>query len=125
MTKIIMVLPIISLIPEVVQFLMRFDVAHFLSRFVNLSLKLRKTNHLLLAPFHLLVNSFDVVDFLIKLFFLRGQANGLLFLDLCLSDESFVPLIGIDWCKDGAGCRCFLFRHGVCWCGREFTGDGR
>jgi hypothetical protein len=68
---------------------------------------------------HLLVNGFKVVDFLIKLFFTRGRVDGLLFLVPCLSDERFIPFIGIDRCKDGASCHCFLRRHGVCLCVRE------
>jgi hypothetical protein len=67
---------------------------------------------------------FEVADFLIKLFLTRGQADGLLFLVPCLSDESFVPLIGIDQCKDGAGCCCFLRWHDVCWCGHGIIGGG-
>jgi hypothetical protein len=114
MTKIVMILPIIMLIPKVVQIFMRFVIAHFFSCSVNLSLEFQKMKHLLSPLLHLLMNGFKDVDFFIKLLFTRGRVDGLLLMVPCLSDESFVPLIGIDWCKGGAGCRCFLWWHGVC-----------
>jgi hypothetical protein len=79
MMKIVMVSRITTLIPEVVHVFMQFDIVHFLCCFINLSLIFRKTKHLLPVPFHLLVNSFEIADFLIKLFFSRGRADGLLF----------------------------------------------
>jgi hypothetical protein len=73
---------------------------------------LRKMKHFLLALLKLLVDEFKVADLLIKFLFSGWWASGLLLVP-CFSDVSFIPLIGIDGCKDGASCHCFLRRHGV------------
>jgi hypothetical protein len=76
MMKIVMVMPLIVLIP-VVLLILRFNVAHFFGCFVNLFLKLRKTKHLLPTLIQLLVDGFEVIDFLIKLLVWWLWANGL------------------------------------------------
>jgi hypothetical protein len=108
-----MIVYIIILVHVVVHVFVRFDVAHLFGYFINLHLRLRKTKHFLLALLNLLVDEFKVADLIIKFLFLGWWASGLLLIP-CFSDESFVPLIGIDGCKDGASCRCFLRLHSVC-----------
>ena len=67
MTKVVMIVTIMILVPVVVHVFVLFDVAHLFSCFVNLFLKLRKTKHLLPALLQLLVDCFEVVDLLIEL----------------------------------------------------------
>jgi hypothetical protein len=101
MTKDVIV-TIMILVPVVVHVFMRFDVAHLFSSFANLSLKLRKTKHFLLALLDLQMDEFKVADLLIKLLFSGWWASDLLLLFPCFSNESFVPLIRIKGCEDRA-----------------------
>jgi hypothetical protein len=66
MTNIVMIMTLIVLILVIV-LILRFNIAHLFSCFVNLFLKLRKTKHLLPVLLHLLVDYFEVIDLLIKL----------------------------------------------------------
>jgi hypothetical protein len=56
------------------------EMTHFLSGFVDLSLKISKTKHLLLFSLDLLMNGFKVPNLLIQFFFLRCQTGSLPFL---------------------------------------------
>jgi hypothetical protein len=86
----------------VVVLILLFNVPHLFYCFVNLSLKFKKTKHLLPVLLQLLVDFFEVVDLLIKLLVLWLWADGLPLLVPCLSD-SFVPLVGVLGPKDRAG----------------------
>ena len=113
MTKIVLVEALVILVPIVV-LVLRFNVAHFFSCFVNLFLKFRKTKNLIPA---LLLIKFLVMWFL---------ADSLPLLVSCLPKESFVPLVGVQGPNDGASCCCLLLRHDVsCCCGREINEGGR
>ena len=109
-----MIVTIMILVSAGMHVLVCFNVAHLFICFINLPLKLRKMMHFLFALLNLLMDEFKVADLLIKLLFSGCWAGGFLLLIPCFSDESFVPLIGIDQCKDGANCHYFLGWHGVC-----------
>jgi hypothetical protein len=47
------------------------EMTHFLSGLINILLKIGKTKHLLLLPLDLLMNGFEVPDFLVQLLLLR------------------------------------------------------
>jgi hypothetical protein len=47
------------------------EMTHFLSSFVDLLLKVSKTKHLLLLPLDLLIDHFEVPNFLVQLLLLR------------------------------------------------------
>jgi hypothetical protein len=57
-----------------------FDVTHLFGCFINLFLELSQSKHLLPSSLHLLMNSFYIPDFLVKLFFLWCWANSFPFL---------------------------------------------
>jgi hypothetical protein len=94
MMKIVLVEALVILVLVVV-LVLRFNVAHFFSCFVNLFFKLIKTKHLLPALLQLLVDCFEIVDLLVKLLVLWFWADSLPFLVSCLPEESFVPLVGV------------------------------
>jgi hypothetical protein len=48
------------------------EMTHFLSGLIDLLLKISKTKHLLLLPLDLLMDCFEVPDFLVQLLLLRG-----------------------------------------------------
>jgi hypothetical protein len=79
MTNIVMVEALIILVPIIV-LVFRFNVTNFFSCFVNLFMKFRKLKHLLPALLQLMVDCFQVVDFLIKLLVLWFWADSLHFL---------------------------------------------
>jgi hypothetical protein len=56
------------------------EMTHFLSGLINLLLKISKTKHLLLLPLDLLMNGFEVPDFLVQLLLLRCWTCSLPFL---------------------------------------------
>ena len=56
------------------------EMTHFLSGLINLLLKIGKTKHLLLLPLDLLMNDFEVPDFLVQLLLLRCRTGSLPFL---------------------------------------------
>jgi hypothetical protein len=56
------------------------DMTHFLSGLINLLLKIGETKHLFLFPLNLLMNGFEVPDFLVQLLFLRCRTGSLPFL---------------------------------------------
>jgi hypothetical protein len=56
------------------------EMTHFLSGLINLLLKIGKTKHLLLLPLDLLMNDFEVPDFLVQLLLLRCWTCSLPFL---------------------------------------------
>jgi hypothetical protein len=47
------------------------EITHFLSGLIDLLLKFGKTKHLLLLPLDLLMDGFEVPDFLVQLLLLR------------------------------------------------------
>jgi hypothetical protein len=55
-------------------------MAHFLSDFIDLLLKVGQSGHLLLFPLHLLMNDFQVPDLLVQLLLLKFWAGSLSFL---------------------------------------------
>jgi hypothetical protein len=122
MMKIVLVEALVILV-SIVVLVLRFNIAHFFSCFVNLFLKFIKMTHLLPALLKLLVDCFEVVDLLIKLLVLWLWADSLPFLVSCLSEENFVPLVGVQGPNDGAYCCCLLRWHGVS-CGHETIGGG-
>jgi hypothetical protein len=56
------------------------DMTHFLSSLINLLLKIGETKHLFLLPLDLLMNGFEVPDFLVQLLLLRCRTGILPFL---------------------------------------------
>jgi hypothetical protein len=56
------------------------EMMHFLSGLIDLLLKISKTKHLVLLPLDLLMDGFEVPDFLIQLFLLRRWTCSLPFL---------------------------------------------
>jgi hypothetical protein len=56
------------------------DMTHFLSGLINLLLKIGETKHLFLFPLDLLMNGFEVPDFLVQLLLLRCRTGSLPFL---------------------------------------------
>jgi hypothetical protein len=69
---------------------LRFNVSHFFSCFVNIFLEFRKTKHLLHTLLQLLVDCFEVVDLLIKLLILWFWAYSLPLLVSCHFKDSFI-----------------------------------
>jgi hypothetical protein len=62
-------------------------MAYFFSGFVNLSLKISQSSHLLLLPFYLLMDYLHVSDFLVQLLLLECWTSGLPFLASGLSER--------------------------------------
>jgi hypothetical protein len=56
------------------------EMTHFFSGLINLLLKIGETKHLFLFPLDLLMNGFEVPDFLVQLFLLRCRTGSLPFL---------------------------------------------
>jgi hypothetical protein len=56
------------------------EMTHFLNGLINLLLKISETKHLLLFPLDLLMNGFEVPDFLVQLLLLRCRTGSLPFL---------------------------------------------
>jgi hypothetical protein len=56
------------------------DMMHVLSSLINLLLKIGETKHLCLLPLDLLMNGFEVPDFLVQLLLLRCRTGILPFL---------------------------------------------
>jgi hypothetical protein len=56
------------------------EMTHFFSGLINLLLKTGETKHLFLFPLDLLMNGFEVPDFLVQLFLLRCRTGSLPFL---------------------------------------------
>jgi hypothetical protein len=93
---------ITSLIHDGVQVFMRFNIAHLFSCFINLPLELERRSIFSLRfstcwwmSSRLLISSSTSSSW-------GGGSDGLLLMVPCFSHESFVPLFGIDQCKDGA-----------------------
>jgi hypothetical protein len=55
------------------------EMTHFFSSLINLLLKIGETKHLFLFPLDLLMNGFEVPDFLVQLFLLGCQTSSLPF----------------------------------------------
>jgi hypothetical protein len=53
------------------------EMTHFLSGLIDLLLKISKTKHLLLLPLDLLMDCFEVLDFLVQLLLLRRWTSSL------------------------------------------------
>jgi hypothetical protein len=53
------------------------EMTHFLSGLIELLLKISKTKHLLLLPLDLLMDCFEVPDFLVQLLLLRRWTSSL------------------------------------------------
>jgi UDP-N-acetylmuramyl pentapeptide phosphotransferase/UDP-N-acetylglucosamine-1-phosphate transferase len=60
------------------------EMTHFLGGFVDLLLKISKTKHLLLLPLDLLIDYFEVPNFLVQLLLLRRWTCSLPFFDFWL-----------------------------------------
>jgi hypothetical protein len=56
------------------------DMTHFLSNLINLLLKIGETKHLFLLPLDLLMNGFEVSDFLVQLLLVRCRTGSFPFL---------------------------------------------
>jgi hypothetical protein len=56
------------------------EMTHFLSDLINLLLKIGEMKHLFFFPLDLLMNGFEVPDFLVQLLLLRCQTGSLSFL---------------------------------------------
>jgi hypothetical protein len=56
------------------------EMTHFLNDLIDLLLKISKTKHLLLLPLDLLMDGFEVPDFLVQLLLLRRWTCSLPFL---------------------------------------------
>jgi hypothetical protein len=56
------------------------EMTHFLNGLIDLLLKISKTKHLLLLPLDLLMDGFEVPDFLVQLLLLRRWTCSLPFL---------------------------------------------
>jgi hypothetical protein len=97
----------------VVVLILRLNVAHLFSCFINPFLKLKNTKHLLPALLQLLVDCFEVIDMSIKLLVLWFPADSLPISIPCFLEESFVPLVSVQGPKDGASCCCLLWWHDV------------
>jgi hypothetical protein len=69
----------IVLVKTLAILVLRFNVVHFFSCFVNLFLKLQKKKHLILMLLQLLVDCFDIVDLLVKLLVLWFWVDNLPF----------------------------------------------
>jgi hypothetical protein len=70
------------------------DMTHFLSGFIDLLLKIGETKHPFLSPLNLLMNGFEIPDFLVQFLLLRCRTGSLLFLASSFA-ECF--LIDVQW----------------------------
>jgi hypothetical protein len=83
-------------------------MAYFFSGFVNLSLKISQSSHLLLLPLYLLMDYLYVSDFLVQLLLLECWASGLPLLASSLSKRKGL-LFGSSGCSAAApGAKAFF-----------------
>jgi hypothetical protein len=71
-------------------------MSYFFSGFVDLSLKISQSGHLLLLPLHLLMDYLHVSDFLVQLFLLECHTSGLPLLASGLSKRKGL-LVWVQW----------------------------
>jgi hypothetical protein len=64
------------------------EMTHFFSGLINLLLKIGEMKHLFLFPLDLLMNGFEVPDFLVQLLLLRCRTGSLPFLVLASCNVS-------------------------------------
>jgi hypothetical protein len=70
------------------------EMTHFFSGLINLLLKIGETKHLFLFPLDLLMNGFEVPDFLVQLFLLRCRTGSLPFWLLASRNVSWLTSSG-------------------------------
>jgi hypothetical protein len=71
-------------------------MTHFLSSFIDLSLKIGQLSHLLLFPLPLLVDDFHVPDLLVQLLLLKCWTGGLSLLASGLSEGESL-MVCVQW----------------------------
>jgi hypothetical protein len=76
-------------------------MAYFFSGFVDLPLKISQSGHLLLLPFHLLMDYLYVSDFLVQLLLLECWTSGLPLLASGLSKRKGL-LVRVQWLQCGS-----------------------
>jgi hypothetical protein len=112
--KVIMIVVFITKVPVLVLVFWLLcvlrDDTHLLSCLNNFLLNLQEPKHVFSVFFHLLVDSFEILDLSIKRVILWCQANGLPLLVRCLSKKHFFPLVSVQGSEDSVG-RCRLLRQ--------------
>jgi hypothetical protein len=71
-------------------------MTHLFSSFINPLLQIGQTGHLLLLPLHLLMNNFQVPDFLVQLLLLKCWASSLSLLVSGLTERKCL-LVRVQW----------------------------
>jgi hypothetical protein len=102
------------------------EMTHFFSGLIDLLLKIGKTNHLFLFPLDLLMDGFEVPDFLVQLFLLRCQTGSLPFWFLASRNVSWSTSSGCNAAPSPEDFFGGMTKVTACrrW-SNEFTGGGR
>jgi hypothetical protein len=102
------------------------EMTHFLSGLIDLLLKVGETKHLVLLPLDLLLDGFEVPDFLIELFLLRRWTCSLPFWLLASRSVSWLTSSGCNAAPSAEDFFGGITKVRACRrLSNEFTGGGR